>query len=119
MTKFNIQRDPFVVPTDDGKHIEEHFGLASIASELSIAKMIAPPGWTESFQTPEFDEYTFVISGKKQFTIDNEIIVLQAGESIKVERNTRVQYANPFKEPCIYLSVCMPAFDYKKVHREE
>lgn len=25
--KYTIQKSPFIVPTNDGKHIEEHFGL--------------------------------------------------------------------------------------------
>ncbi len=32
--------------------------------------MIAPPGWSEPFQIPEFDEYTYIIKGKKQFNIE-------------------------------------------------
>jgi mannose-6-phosphate isomerase-like protein (cupin superfamily) len=80
--------------------------------------MIAPPNWSEPFQTPEFDEYTYIISGRKQFAIEDEIIVLEAGQSIKIEKNTRVQYANPFAEECEYISVCMPAFSINTVHRE-
>lgn len=120
MKKYTIQKSPFIVPTTDGKLIEEHFGLASEGgSPLSLAHMIAPPNWGEPFQKPEFDEYTYIIKGRKQFTIDNKIIVLEAGQSIKIERNTRVQYANPFLEECEYISVCMPAFNSNNVHREE
>lgn len=108
-----------LVPTNDGKHIEEHFGLiAGGSSQLSIARMIAPPGWSEPFQTPDFDEYTYIISGKKQFNIDGEIIILKTGESIKIEKKVRIQYSNPFNEPCHYISICTPAFDVHKVHRE-
>ena len=83
MKKFILQNSPFIVPTTDGKLIEEHFGNAiNDNSELSIAHMVAPAGWSEPFQTPEFDEYTYVIKGKKQFIIDGEIIVLKAGNSI-------------------------------------
>ncbi|MBO0590372.1 cupin domain-containing protein [Cellulophaga sp. E16_2] len=117
--KYTIQKTPFVVPTTDGKRIEEHFGKASTnEDQVSIAHMIAPPGWSEPFQTPEFEEYTYIIKGKKQFSVDNEIIILEAGQSIKIERNTRVQYSNPFDEECEYLAVCLPAFDFTKVHRE-
>ena len=43
--KYHIQKSPFVVPTTDGKLIEEHFGNATDGnSEISIAHMIAPPG---------------------------------------------------------------------------
>ncbi len=115
-----FQKKPFVVPTDDGKFIGEHFGKASSGqNDISIAHMIAPAGWGEPFQTPEFDEYTFVIEGKKQFEIEGETITLQAGESIQILAGTRVRYSNPFHKPCTYISICKPAFDFEKVHREE
>ena len=120
MKKYTIQKAPFVVPTTDGKVIEEHFGQATDGnSQISIAHMIAPSGWNEPFQTPEFEEYTYIIKGKKQFIIDGETIILSAGESIKIEKNTRVQYSNPFIEPCEYMAVCLPAFSIDLVHREE
>jgi ethanolamine utilization protein EutQ len=118
--KYTIQKSPFVVPTTDGKLIEEHFGKATDGnSQISFAHMVAPPNWKEPFQTPEFDEYTYVIKGKKQFIIDGETLVLEAGESIKIEKHTRVQYSNPFIEPCEYVAVCLPAFSMDLVHREE
>ncbi len=117
--KYTIQNSPFIVPTDDGKIIKEHFGKASDGnSEISIAHMVAPPGWSEPFQTPEFDEYTFIIKGKKQFIIEDETIILEAGQSIKVEKNTRLQYSNPFDEPCEYIAICLPAFSIEAVNRE-
>ncbi len=119
MKKYFIQNNPFVVPTTDSKVIEEHHGLATTNNkEISIAHMIAPPGWSEPFQTPEFDEYTYIIKGKKQFIIDGETVILESGQSIKIEKNTRVQYSNPFAEPCEYLAVCTPAFSMDLVHRE-
>ncbi len=120
MKKYTIQKSPFIVPTTDGKLIEEHFGNAiNDNPELSIAHMIAPANWSEPFQTPEFDEYTYIIKGKKQFIIDGEIIVLEAGQSIKINKNVRVQYSNPFTEPCEYLAICTPAFSIDKVNRED
>jgi mannose-6-phosphate isomerase-like protein (cupin superfamily) len=130
MKKYFIQKSPFVVPTTDGKVIEEHHGIPTTGnSEISIAHMIAPPKWSEPFQTPEFDEYTYIISGKKQFIIDgdprqgrtgrSQTVIIEAGQSIKIEKNTRVQYSNPFDEPCEYIAICKPAFDFNKVHREE
>jgi mannose-6-phosphate isomerase-like protein (cupin superfamily) len=118
--KFTIQTSPFVVPTTDGKLIEEHFGNASDKnSQISIAHMIAPPKWSEPFQTPDFDEYTYIIKGKKQFIIDDETVVLKAGESIKISNTARVQYSNPFAEPCEYIAICLPAFSLDLVNREE
>jgi len=117
---YRIQKSPFVVPTDDGKIIREHFGKASDGnSEISIAHMTAPPGWSEPFQTPKFDEYTFIIKGKKQFIIEGETIVLEAGQSIKIKKHTRIQYSNPFTEPCEYIAICTPAFSIDAVNRED
>lgn len=118
--KYTIQNNPFVVPTTDGKIIKEHFGEATDGnSNISIAHMKAPAGWSEPFQTPEFDEYTLIIKGKKQFIIEGEALVLEAGQSIKIEKNTRVQYSNPFTEVCEYMAICTPAFSMNLVNREE
>ena len=120
MKKYFIQTAHFVVPTNDGKVIEEHHGLATTNNTaISIAHMIAPPGWSEPFQTPEFDEYTYIIRGKKQFIIEGETVILEAGQSIKIEKNVRVQYSNPFDEPCEYIAICTPAFSMDLVHRED
>jgi mannose-6-phosphate isomerase-like protein (cupin superfamily) len=117
---FFKQDKPFKVPTTDGKLIEEHFGIASTKNEnVSIAHMIAPPRWSEPFQNPEFDEYTFIIKGKKMFEVDGEKIIVNEGESILVKKGSRVRYSNPFDEPCEYCSICIPAFSIEKVHREE
>jgi len=119
MKRYTVQRSPFKVPTDDGKLIEEHHGLATTDnSEISIAHMVAPAGWSEPFQTPGFDEYTYIIHGKKQFIIDGERVILEAGESIRIMKGTRVQYSNPFDQPCEYISVCLPAFSLENVNRE-
>ncbi len=118
--KYTIQKAPFKVPTTDGKVIEEHFGNATDGnSKVSIAHMIAPVAWSEPFQVPEFEEYTYIIKGKKQFIVDGEIVILKAGESIKIEKGVRVQYSNPFEEECEYLAVCLPAFSIDLVNRED
>jgi len=115
-----VQKNPFKVPTTDGKLIEEHYGIATDGNkEVSVARMIAPPGWGEPFQTPKFDEYTYVFRGKKQIEVDGKILILSAGESIKIEKNTRVRYSNPFDEECEYIAICTPAFSIDLVHREE
>ncbi len=64
MKKYKIQQSPFVVPTTGGKLIEEHWGNSTGNSNVSIAHMVAPPDWSEPHQTPEFDEFTYIISGK-------------------------------------------------------
>ena len=119
MPKYKIQKSPFVVPTTDGKLIEEIWGNSTGNSNISIALMVAPPNWSEPYQTPEFDEFTYIIKGKKQFEIDGETLVLEAGQSILIEKGARIRYSNPFENPCEYLAICLPAFSMELVNREE
>ena len=119
MSSFFKQKKPFRVPTTDGKLIEEHFGLASTQEKnYSIAHLVAPPGWSEPHQTPEFDEITIMISGKKKIELNEETIELKAGESLLIKKGTRVRYSNPFSEKADYWSVCIPAFSLDSVNRE-
>ncbi len=117
--KYFIQNKPFVVPTNDGKLIEEHFGMATTQqNEFSIAHMVAPPGWSEPYQTPQFDEITIMIKGKKQIEIDGETVVIEAGQSIFIKAGARIKYCNPFAESADYWSICLPAFTLAGVNRE-
>ena len=117
---YYLQKNPFLVPTSDGKRIAEHAGLATTGDkELSIAHMIAPPGWSEPFQQPAFDEYTLVSRGKKMIEADGEQLIVESGQSILIKKGTRVRYSNPFDEECEYWSICLPAFSMETVHREE
>ncbi len=118
MKKYRIQASPFVVPTTDGKLIEEHWGNSTQTSNISIARMVAPPRWSEPHQTPEFDEFTIIISGRKHFEIDGEAVILDKGQSIMIAKGARVRYSNPFNEPCEYMAICLPAFSMDLVHRE-
>jgi len=119
-SSYVLQQEPFVVPTTDGKLIEEHFGrVISNEPGLSIAHMVAPSGWSEPFQNPEFDEYTMIVRGRKQIEIDGEIVTLKVGESLLVRKGARVRYSNPFEEEAEYWSVCVPAFFIDLVSREE
>lgn len=113
------QKAPFKVPVPDNKIIEEHFGNASIKTgEYSIARMVAPPGWSEPYQTPEFDEITIVVRGRKSIDTNEGQIILTKGESIYIGKGERIRYSNPFEEECEYISVCIPAFSVEKVNRE-
>ena len=114
-----VQKKPYIVPTSDGKLIEEHFGREiTNDSAISIAHMIAPPDWSEPFQKPEFDEYTLIVKGRKQIEIDEQKVILNVGESLLVKRGSRVRYSNPFDEEVEYWSVCIPAFSLDLANRE-
>lgn len=113
------QDNPVQIPVPGGKLIEEHIGLAATGSTgISIAHMVAPPGWGEPFQQPAFDEYTLVEYGKKLVEVDGEKVIVEGGQSILVKKGSRVRYSNPFDEDCAYWSVCLPAFSIDLVNRD-
>ncbi|GAB4286164.1 MAG: hypothetical protein Kow0098_01000 [Ignavibacteriaceae bacterium] len=102
------------------KKIEEYFGkLNSETDEVSVARMISPGGWIEPGQTPEFNEYTVVLKGVLRITGKTGYIDVKAGQAVLVEKGEWVQYSTPFEEGAEYISVCLPAFSMKTVHRDE
>jgi mannose-6-phosphate isomerase-like protein (cupin superfamily) len=120
MKNYIKEDDPFIVPTVDLKLIEEHFGNASNKyDKCSIARMEVPPRWKEPAQTPEFDEFTLMVKGKKLVIIDGEHVELEAGQSLLVKKGAKVQYSNPYDTPAIYWSICLPPFSLDTVHREK
>lgn len=108
------------IPVPGGKVIEEHVGNASTGTaSLSVAHMIAPPGWDEPFQRPEFDEVTIVLRGTMRVEHDGGEEDVEAGETILVEAGERIRYSNPVDAECEYWAVCAPAFSPASAHREE
>lgn len=120
MKKFKICKEPQKIPAEGGKLIEELFGKVNSGdNDFSLAHMVAPPGWSEPAQTPEFSEVTLVIKGKMQIEIDDKKIKLQQGESILAYKNNTIKYSNPFDEEAEYYAICFPAFEPEKANRHE
>ena len=101
------------------KLIEEFIGrVNSQDPAVSIARMTSPGGWEEPAQTPEFDEYTVVLSGTLKVETRERTYEVQAGEAIRVSRGEWVRYSTPGPEGAQYIAVCLPAFGPDLVHRE-
>jgi hypothetical protein len=102
------------------KIIKEFFGrVNSGESEVSIAYMKSPEGWSEPGQCPEFNEYTVVLKGKLHIsTIDDEFII-DEGEGIMTQKNEWIKYSSPFKGGAEYVAVCIPAFSPELVKRDK
>jgi quercetin dioxygenase-like cupin family protein len=112
---------PTVIPAAGRppKIIEEFIGrVNSHTSELSIAKMTSPCGWSEPGQTPEFDEYTIVLRGELQVETREATHRISAGQAIIVNRGEWVRYSTPGPEGAEYIAVCLPAFSPATVHRD-
>ena len=110
---------PTRIPVPDGKIIDEHVGRVHTGTEtLSVAHMIAPPGWDEPFQQPTFDEATIVVRGTVRVEHDGGSLDVTAGETVLVEAGERIRYSNPFDAEAEYWAVCAPAFSPETAHRD-
>ena len=101
------------------KTIQEYIGrLNSGTPELSIARMISPPGWQEPGQRPEFDEYTVVLRGSLRVETEGSALELGAGEAVWVRAGEWVRYSTPSPDGAEYIAVCSPAFSPDTVNRD-
>ena len=102
------------------KIIKEFFGnVNSKTSEVSIAHMKSPEGWSEPGQTPKFNEYTVVLKGKLRINTKDEEFELSEGQGIMTEKDEWVRYSTPFEGGAEYIAVCLPAFSTELVHRDD
>ena len=114
----HVTTDPVRIPVPGGKVINEHVGqVATSTSAVSVAHMLAPSGWEEPFQTPEFDEITVVVRGSLHVDCDGQRYEVSAGQSIITKAGERVQYsAGPLGVE--YVAICLPAYTPETAHRE-
>jgi mannose-6-phosphate isomerase-like protein (cupin superfamily) len=102
------------------KIIKEFFGqVNSKTSEISIAHMKSPEGWSEPGQTPKFNEYTVVLKGKLRINTKDEEFEVSEGQGIMTEKDEWVRYSTPFKGGAEYIAVCLPAFSPDIVRRDD
>ena len=101
------------------KIIEEVVGRVNSKSDtVSIAHMRSSSGWLEPGQTPEFDEYTYVLTGALNVKHKGGDIVVRAGQAIITHRGEWVQYSTPGPDGAEYVAVCLSAFSLGSVHRD-
>jgi probable rRNA maturation factor len=109
-----------LIPREDGKRIEEFIGAATTGgASMSVARMLAPPGWSEPAQKPEFDEAVLVLRGELTLVIDGKRERIGPGEVGWVPKGRRVIYRNDGQGACDYWSLCAPAFRLELAHIEE
>ena len=102
------------------KIIQEFFGkITSADSNISIAKMISPEGWSEPGQTPEFDEYTLVLKGCMHVETKTGLNVIKAVQAIQTFAGEWIRYSTPEKGGAEYIAICLPAFTPESVNRDE
>lgn len=110
---------PSVVPGVEPKLIEEFVGGVNTGStDMSIARMVAPSGWTEPGQRPEFDEVTLVLDGVVRVETKGETFLVEAGQAIRMSAGEWVRYSTTDDVGATYVAVCTPAFHPDTVNRD-
>ena len=113
---------PARIPQDSSppKVIDELVGrVNSNSRDVSIARMRSPEGWGEPGQTPEFDEYSVVLSGILRVETTDGVIDVGAGQAVVAPKGEWVRYSSPIEGGAEYVSVCVPAFSPEAAHRDE
>jgi mannose-6-phosphate isomerase-like protein (cupin superfamily) len=81
--------------------------------------MHSPAGWSEPGQTPEFDEFTVVLSGILRVEHRDGVFDVHAGQAIIAHQGEWVRYSTPGPDGAEYMAVCLPAFTPYSAHRDE
>ncbi len=114
---------PTRIPVPGGKVIDEYVGRVTTGTEaVSVAHMIAPGGWSEPAQQPEFDEVTVVLRGLVQVEVTDgdgstRTVDVPAGQAVVTKAGERVRYSTGDEET-EYVAVCLPAFSPDIVNRD-
>jgi quercetin dioxygenase-like cupin family protein len=110
---------PTRIPVPGGKVIDEYVGRVNSGTDaVSIAHMVAPPGWEEPAQAPDFDEYTVVLRGALRIEHADGAIEVRAGQAIWTRAGERIRYST-LGDGAEYVAVCLPAFAPDLAHRDE
>ncbi len=108
------------IPVPGGKVIDEYVGrVNSGESELSVAHMVAPAGWTEPAQTPDFDEYTLVLRGSVRVETPSGVFDVPSGKAIVTRAGERIRYSVSDAQGAEYVAICRPAFSPDLAHRDD
>ena len=101
------------------KLIDEFAGnVTTQDGRLSLARMRSPSGWSEPFQTPEFDEWTLVLDGCLRVEHAGGALDVRAGQAVVVRAGEWVRYSSPADGGAHYVAVCLPAFAPDTAHRD-
>ena len=101
------------------KSIEEYAGRVNSGHEnVSVARMVAPGGWLEPGQRPDFEEITVVLKGLMRVEHEGGVLDVRAGQAVVTKPGEWVRYSTPEPEGAEYIAVCLPAFSPESVHRD-
>lgn len=109
---------PHRIPVPGDKIIDEYAGRVNNGeSQVSVAHMRSPAGWSEPGQRPEFDEFTLVLGGAMRVEYEGGVMEIPAGQAVITRKGEWVRYSTP--EGAEYIAICVPAFSPDTVHRDD
>ena len=102
------------------KLIDEYIGRVNTKTAgVSVAHMRSPQGWQEPGQTPEFDEFTFVLKGMVRVRHTGGEMDVMPSQAVIVHAGEWIQYSTPAEGGAEYIAICVPAFSVERVHRDK
>jgi len=108
---------PKRIPVPGNKVIDEYIGRVNTGdSQVSVAHMRSPAGWSEPGQKPEFDEFTVVLKGTVRVEHTGGALEVAAGQAVLAQKGEWVRYSTP--DGAEYVAICLPAFSPDTVHRD-
>ncbi|HYK58772.1 MAG TPA: cupin [Bryobacteraceae bacterium] len=108
---------PKRIPVPGNKVIDEYIGRVNTGdSQVSVAHMRSPAGWSEPGQKPEFDEFTVVLKGTVRVEHTGGALEVAAGQAVLAQKGEWVRYSTP--NGAEYVAICLPAFSPDTVHRD-
>jgi hypothetical protein len=97
--------------------IEEYVGrVNTLTPSVSIVRVLSPAGRVEIGKTPEYSEYSVVLTGALRVESREGVVDVGVGQAIMVNKGEWVRYSTP--EEAEYISVCLPAFAPKMMNRD-
>ncbi|HEX6871429.1 MAG TPA: cupin [Micromonosporaceae bacterium] len=110
---------PTRIPVPGGKLIDEYVGRVNTGeAAFSVAHMVAPGGWVEPAQQPEFDEVTLVLRGCVRVEHPGGVLDVRAGQAVFTRAGERVRYTTPEPDGAEYVAICLPAFSPTAARRD-
>jgi mannose-6-phosphate isomerase-like protein (cupin superfamily) len=97
--------------------IEEYVGrVNTLTPSVSIVRVLSPAGRVEIGKTPEYSEYSVVLTGALRVESHEGVVDVGVGQAIMVNKGEWVRYSTP--DEAEYISVCLPAFAPKMMNRD-
>lgn len=105
-----VRREDIKAINFDGLSILDYTAHCDENSSFAIIRVL--PGVSHKLSwSKRSDKYYYIIEGKIEFTINNEIFDLKKGDFCLIKKGDRFKYKNDTGEPVSLVLVHTPSFD--------